>query len=287
VRDPDRPVSLSGSGLDGILACPMKWFLEHEAHAETSRGTATSFGSVVHAVADFVAKGDIPADLDDMDAQVDRIWGELRFEARWQSVAERREARAALGRCLEYHVRQDRELVDTEASVGAELVVPLPDGGLDTVRLRGYIDRVERDAEGRLVPIDLKNMRRGVPDKEIPEHGQLGVYQLVLRESGLSAKSDEGEAPPADESVVSARTEVGGAALVQLRVPAARGSVDPKVQFQEPLGEESPTWVERRLGAAAHVVRSESFPATLGSACRYCSYATSCPAKPDGEQVVR
>ena len=37
--------------------------------------------------------------------------------------------------------------------------VPTPDGGTETVRLSGFIDRVERDAEGRLVPIDLKNMR--------------------------------------------------------------------------------------------------------------------------------
>jgi len=286
VRDPDKPISLSGSGLDGILACPMKWFLEHEAHAETARGTATSFGSVVHAVADFVAKGDIPENLDDMDAQVDRIWGELRFEARWQSVAERREARAALGRFLEYHVRRDRELVDTEASVGTELVVPLPGGGDDTVKLRGFIDRVERDSEGRLVPIDLKNMRRGVPDKEIPDHGQLGVYQLILREAGLRPKPSEVDDVDVDAVLVAGGAEVGGAALVQLRVPAAKGSVDPKVQFQDPLDGGSPTWVEQRLGAAAQVLRSESFPATVGSACRFCSYATSCPAKPEGEQVV-
>ena len=284
VRDPDRPIALSGSGLDGILACPMKWFLEHEAHAETSRGTATSFGSVVHAVADFVAKGEIPANLDDMDAQVDRIWGELRFEARWQSVAERREARAALGRFLQYHVRKDRELVDTEAAVGTELTVPIPGGGEDTVRLRGYVDRVERDADGRLVPIDLKNMKRGVPDKDIPEHGQLGVYQLMLREGGLRTADAPGDAGAPAEPADAPR--VGGAALVQLRVPAGKNSPDPKVQFQEPLGAETPTWVEGKLGAAAAVLRSESFPAILGSACRFCAYSTSCPAKPAGEQVV-
>ncbi len=100
VRPPDLPVSLSGSGLDGLLGCPLKWFLEHEVRAETPRGTATSFGSVVHAVADFVAKGDVPEVLDDMDAEVDRVWSELRFEAGWQSESERREARAALARFL-------------------------------------------------------------------------------------------------------------------------------------------------------------------------------------------
>ena len=217
VRDPEAPVSLSGSGLDSILGCPLKWFLEHEVRAETPRGTATSFGSVVHAVADFVAKGDIPETLEDMDAEVDRVWSELRFEAGWQSESERREARAALARFLGYHLRADRELVGTETRVGAEVVVPTPDGGTETVRLSGFIDRVERDGQGRLVPIDLKNMRYPVAQKDIPEHGQLGVYQLLLREGGMATADPERADEPA------AAVEVGGAALVQLRVDAGKG----------------------------------------------------------------
>ena len=286
VRAADRPVSLSGSGLDGLLACPLKWFLEHEAQAETPRGTATSFGSVVHAVADFVAKGEIPESLDDMDAEVDRVWAELRFEARWQSVAERREARAALERFLGYHVRRDRELVGTESRVSAEVVVPLPEGGDETVRLSGYIDRVESDDRGRLVPIDLKNMRRPVPPKDIPEHGQLGVYQLLLREGGLGTTADVGPDQPDGRGEDTVPVEVGGAALVQLRVDEGKGSHDARVQFQEALGDERPTWVERKLGQAAHILRSEEFVATVGPACSYCSYKTTCPAKVEGQQVT-
>ena len=282
VRDPDRPVSLSGSGLDGILGCPLKWFLEHEVHAETPRGTATSFGSVVHAIADFVAKGDIPEVLDDMDAEVDRVWSELRFEARWQSQAERREARAALERFLGYHQRADRALVDTEARVGAEVVVPTPAGGEEAVRLTGFIDRVERDDDGRLVPIDLKNMKRAVPANEIPEHGQLGVYQLLLREGGLAAA----DADLDTDASGPVPAEVGGAALVQLRVDEGRASTEAKVQFQEALGDDRPTWVEVRLGEAAQILRTESFAATPGRACTYCAYRSACPAKPEGEQVV-
>ncbi|MDQ5974424.1 MAG: hypothetical protein QG661_1633, partial [Actinomycetota bacterium] len=109
-----------------------------------------------------------------------------------------------------------------------------------------------------------------------PEHGQLGVYQLLLRDGGLTATHDENGEPE----------EVGGAALVQLRVPASKGSADPKVQFQEALGDEQPTWVEVKLGEAAHTLRSETFVATVGPACRYCSYRSSCPAQPQGEQVT-
>ena len=275
MRDPAEPISLSGSGLDSILACSLHWFLDHEVHAETQRGTASAFGSVVHAVADFVAKGQVPADLDLMDAEVDRVWSELRFEARWQSEAERREAREALRRFLGYHQRGARELVSTEARVGTIVEVPTPDG-VDAVKLTGFIDRVERDEAGRLVPIDLKNMRRGVPEADVPEHGQLGVYQLILREGGLS-QVDEPDRP----------VDVGGAALVQLRLPESKSEAAvAKEQFQPALADERPTWVEVRLGQAAHVVRTEKVLAAPGGHCRYCHFASTCPAQPEGAQVV-
>lgn len=273
VRDRDRPIHLSGSGLDSILGCPLKWFFEHEARAETARGTATAFGSVVHAVADFVAKDEVPADLDLMDAEVDRIWSALRFEAAWQSQAERAEARAALSRFLAYHERADRELVGTETSVAALVVVPTPSGP-EAVQLTGFIDRIERDAEGRLVPIDLKNMRNGVPEREIPDHGQLGVYQLMLREGGQRAEVEVDAQP------------VGGAALVQLRIPAGKASDGPKVQFQPPLDPQRPTWVEVKLGAAADILRREQFDAIVGRSCAYCAFKSACPAWPAGEPVA-
>ncbi|MDP1877595.1 MAG: ATP-dependent DNA helicase [Actinomycetota bacterium] len=278
VRDPDSPLYLSGSGLDSVLDCPLKWFLEREVHAETPRGTATAFGSVVHAVADFVAKGDLPADLEAMDAEVDRIWSELRFEAAWQSQSERREARAALARFLAYHLREERSLLATESSVGVTVTVPTA-AGTDEVRLTGFIDRVEQDDEGRLVPIDLKNMRRPHSDKDVPEHGQLGVYQLILREGGLTATREEPGEP----------REVGGAALVQLRAPEGKGSDAAKVQFQPALEagpDGGPSWVEVRLGEAADVLRREAFDAVPGPACRYCSYASTCPTQPRGQQVL-
>jgi RecB family exonuclease len=275
VRDTESPIHLSGSGLDGILTCSLKWFLEHEVNAETPRGTATAFGSVVHAVADFVAKDEVPADLEFMDAEVDRIWSELRFEAAWQSAAERAEARAALSRFLVYHQRADRELIGAETRVRALTVVATPDGP-EAVKLTGFIDRVERDSEGRLVPIDLKNMRFGVRASEVPEHGQLGVYQLMLREGGLTATAEENGRPE----------PVGGAALVQLRLPAAKDSPDPKVQFQDALGSAQPTWVEVKIGDAAHILRAENFVATVGQGCRYCAYKSTCPAFPSGQPVT-
>jgi superfamily I DNA/RNA helicase/RecB family exonuclease len=282
IRDPQAPISLSGSALDSVLGCPLKWFLEREASAEVARGAATGFGSLVHAIADFVAKGEVPADLDEMDERAGRVWNELRFEAGWQSVAQRADARAALERFLAYHQRADRRLVGTEISVRTELEVPTPDGGVEQVRLTGFIDRVEIDSAGRAVAIDLKNMKSPPKAADIPEHGQLGVYQLLLRDGAwLPDQSDETDETDEAESV-----PVGGAALVQLRTPESSKDPAAKVQFQESLPQEEPTWVEVKLGQAAAILRSEQFDAVPGSACNYCVLRTSCPAQAVGKTVV-
>jgi RecB family exonuclease len=193
------------------------------------------------------------------------VWRDLRFEAAWQSASERSEAREALSRFLVYHLRGDRVLLATEREYRAEISVPTTDGGSEAVRLRGFLDRIEQDGLGRTVAIDLKNIRKPASDTTLPSHAQLGVYQLLLRENGA---------------------EVGGAALVQLRVPATAGASDPKVQFQEPLGPESPTWVEIELGEAAELLRGEGFVAKPNSGCRFCAYRLVCPSQRQGEQVV-
>ena len=265
IRDAGKPVHLSGSAIDSIEGCPLKWFLEHDVHAEVPRGEATKFGSVIHAVADYVAKGEVPVDLDAADACVDRVWRDLRFEAPWQSDAERAIAREAIARFLNYHLAASRTLIATEGEYTAVIEVPTPDGGKAEVRLRGFIDRVEQDSDGKYLPIDLKNMKTPPKEKEIPEHAQLGVYQLLLRQEGY---------------------DVGGAALVQLRADEKGSAEFPKVQKQDALPKESPTWIELKLGEAAQTLRDEAFDARENDLCQFCAYQTSCPTQKQGKQVL-
>ncbi len=276
VRDPDAPVSLSGSSLDSLIECPLHWFLDHEVHAEVSRGSATAFGSVVHAVAEYVAKGDISAEIDTMDALVDNVWSRLHFDARWQSRAERAAARIALERFLTYHLRAERALLGTEDRLRALVDVVLPDGRTDVVALSGFVDRIEADDQGRPIAIDLKTMRTPPSDTQVPDHGQLGIYQLLL------ARDPRAGALAGAEPV-----EPGGAALVQLRLEQGTGDPGPKVQLQPALEiSEEPTWVEERLGAAVQIIRDEGFTAHRNKACTYCAFTRVCPTTPEGEQVL-
>lgn len=269
LRDEGEVIALSGSSLDALRECSMKWFLDHEVHAETLRGSSTAFGSIVHAIADHVAKGDIPADLATMDAFIDSVWSAVDFDAQWRSASERLEARRALERFLTYHRANLRELVATERFLQTTLDVPTPDGAGERVHLRGFLDRIERDEHGRLVAIDLKTTS-SVPTKaEISEHGQLGVYQVLLRES------------------VETDGEAGGAALIQLRKDTGVADPAPKEQFQTPLPSGSDaTWIEQALGEAAQIIRSEKIVATPGKQCSFCAFRSMCPEKNAQVSVV-
>ncbi len=263
LRREDEVIALSGSSLDAIRECSMKWFLDHEVHAESLRNASTAFGSIVHAIADHVAKGDLPQDVVALDALLDSVWSAVDFDAAWRSDSERREARAALERFLIYHRAAARTLVDTERYLETTIEVPKPDGTTESVHLRGFLDRIERDHDGSLVAIDLKTTA-SVPTKaEIAHHGQLGVYQVLLREGadGTSA--------------------VGGAALVQLRKDTGVSDPSPKEQIQAPLpaAHAGDTWIERALGEAAQIIRGEDIAATPGKQCGFCTFTSICPEK--------
>ncbi len=267
VQDPDRPVPLSGTSLDGLAACPLRWFLEHEVHAGSPASAAMGFGGVLHALADEVATGRTPADLAVLLDRLDTVWSQLAYDAPWQSDQQRDAARQALQRFLHWHAQpRGRELVATEVGFRVEVQVP---GG--TVLLRGSMDRVELDTDGRVHVVDLKTGKAAPAAKDVGTHAQLGTYQLAVRSGAL------------DEHLPQ-RPPVGGAELVMLRLDAKDGG--PKVPAQPPL-EDSPSWVEQLLGTAVQRVLGEQFPPTPGDRCDRCAFRTCCPAQPDGRQVVQ
>jgi RecB family exonuclease len=156
-----------------------------------------------------------------------------------------------------------RTFVDSE--VRFEREVPTDAG---TVLLRGRMDRVERDEDGRHVVVDLKTGKTKLSGKEIPADRQLALYQYML---------ESGAAPglPAD-----ARS--GGAELWQLR---NAGDDLPTVQRQAPPVDGYDRLVAE-LADARRTILADEFFATPGKACDRCSFRRSCPAQDDGRGVV-
>ena len=276
VRPHDEPLSFSGSQLSGMSRCPLQWFLGHEVHADVARSTALGFGSIVHVLADSVARELLPADPDVLDERIDSVWADLGFEAAWQSRAERVAAGEAVRRFLVWHTtRADRTLVASEHRF--EVTV---DVGARGVTLRGSFDRVEVDRSGAVRIADLKTQKSKLPAAELPAHPQLGVYQVAVREGALDTLPDEARVASGLDAPGAVPT-VGGAELVLLRL----GRDGPDVQAQDGIGE-GVTWVDVALETADHRVREERFPAQPGDACRVCPFRRACPASDEGREVL-
>ncbi|MFD6184350.1 ATP-dependent helicase [Streptomyces goshikiensis] len=272
LRDRERPVALSGSALDQLAnTCSLQWFLGREVKADAPSTTAQGFGNVVHVLADEVASGRTPADLAVLMERLDTVWDALAFDAPWKSRQEKENARAALERFLRWHTtdRGGREPVATEHDFDVTL-----EAGEYAVRIRGSMDRIEADPQGRAYVVDFKT-GKGAPTKdEVARHPQLAVYQLAVREGAV------------DEVFDGLRPEAGGAELVQLRQGAAQrdgGDAVPKIQAQRPPEGE---WVGDLLATAAGRVLDERFAPAAGKHCDHCSFRSACTARPEGRQTV-
>ncbi|MCX4408175.1 ATP-dependent helicase [Streptomyces sp. NBC_01764] len=275
LRDRDQPVVLSGSALDQLAnTCALQWFLGREVKADAPATAAQGFGNVVHVLADEVASGRTPADLAVLMERLDSVWNALAFDAPWKSAQEKEHARVALERFLKWHVdsngvRAGRVPVASEHDFDVTL-----GAGDYEVRIRGSMDRVETDTEGRAYVVDFKTGKHAPSAAEVAHHPQLAVYQLAVREGAV------------DDAFDGVRPEPGGAELVQLRQGAAKkngGETLPKVQAQEPLEGE---WVGDLLATAAGKVLDERFSPATGQHCTHCAFRASCSARPEGRHVV-
>ncbi len=265
VRPADEPVALSASALTGIDLCPARWFLEREAGGSGETNQAQGFGSVVHELADRISRGDLPADaaaVDALMADVDAVWGQIPFRTPWSAARERDEVRHALTRFIAWHNRSDaRQVLATEQAFSTEVALP----GGERVRLHGYADRLEVDADGRVVVVDLKTGK--YPASDLPRHPQLGLYQLAVDHGAIADLA--GEAPS------------GGAELWQLRQDSRTGL---KVQAQAPQqpGPDGRTPVQEQLADAVAAIRAETFEARPGKHCERCAFAMLCPTQVSG-----
>nr|WP_202458535.1 ATP-dependent DNA helicase [Streptomyces sp. SID5464] len=272
LRDRDQPVVLSGSALDQLAnTCALQWFLGREVKADAPATAAQGFGNVVHVLADEVASGHTPADLSVLMERLDSVWNALAFDAPWKSDQEKDNARVALERFLKWHVmdRTGRTPVASEHDFDVTL-----EAGDYQVRIRGQMDRVEADGEGRAYVVDFKTGKQAPTGKEVERHPQLAVYQLAVREGAV------------DDLFDGVRPQPGGAELVHLRQGAAQrdgGETLPKVQAQEPLEGE---WVGDLLATAAGKVLDERFTPTAGQHCAHCAFRASCSARQEGRHVV-
>ena len=257
-----RELYLSGSQLEALTRCPLQWYLSRRVRAESVRGSAASFGGVMHALADAVAREQLPPRADALVQALDEVWGQLGYTASWEARQERQAAVDAVGRFLEWHSRaRGRELRATEADFAETLTV----NGV-TVHLSGRLDRLESSDDG-LVVVDFKTSRSQRLGKDVAADLQLATYRrLVAAQYEVPAMSV-------------------GAELVQLRVPERKNAPGPKVQAQTP-SEQTDGALQEALERAVELTQEQSYPAIPNRGCTYCQFSLTCPAQPSGREVL-
>ncbi|OBA93042.1 ATP-dependent DNA helicase [Mycobacteriaceae bacterium 1482268.1] len=246
----DNVVRLSPSTLQTLADCPLRWLLERHGGSDR-RDVRSAVGSLVHAlVAD-------PAMTEhQMAAELERLWEKLPFDSAWYADNELARHQSMLATFTQWREQTRRELTE----FGTEVDV---DGVLDcdgtAVRVRGRLDRLERDEAGRLVVVDIKTGKSPVSKDDAQQHAQLAMYQLAIAE-GLLA---EGETP-------------GGGRLVYLGRTGAAGATE---RQQDPLTPDACGQWREVVGQAAAATQGPQFLARINDGCAHCPVRQSCPAQ--------
>ncbi|WP_409434784.1 ATP-dependent helicase [Mycobacterium sp. SMC-14] len=247
------PVTLSPSALQSLLDCPLRWLAERHGGTD-GRDLRSTIGSVIHAL---VAES--AGSPQELLAELDRAWKRLPFASQWYSANEHDRHRAIIETFLAWRAQTRGELTEVGTEVAFDGVI---DAGDDGVRLRGRIDRVERDAAGRLVVVDVKTAKTPASKDDAQQHAQLAVYQLAV-EAGLIGPDEQ----------------PGGARLVY---PAKPGTVGATEREQDPLTPDTGGQWRERIGQAAAATAGPQFTARVNDGCRHCPVRPICPAHNGG-----
>ncbi len=163
----DGEVRVSPSQVDKFVTCGLRWLIESAVGAGPP-SVAGHLGTVIHAAAALVAEG---ADQADIAGRIDEIWHQLDFGSVWYSSRQRETASQMVARFVDWHRANRRELIAIEQKLRVRI---------DDVLVSGQVDRLERDADGRAVVVDLKTGSSKPPAADLERNPQLGVYQLAV-----------------------------------------------------------------------------------------------------------
>ncbi|MEV4625987.1 ATP-dependent DNA helicase [Micromonospora sp. NPDC049523] len=258
--DEGEPVKVTPSTMESALRCSLRWLLERHGGAAPASG-AQGVGNLVHAAA--MLAEDASADRGQLIEYVTARFDVIDLAAQWMAGPEKQRAEAMVDKLLRWLATNPRRLLAIEHEFAVRL-----DDPTRPIDLTGRVDRLEVDADGRLVVIDLKTGKStAVTGTELAEHPQLGAYQAAV-EAGAFAEFG---------------AESGGAALVQL----GTGTKDAKEQGQAPVtAADEAGWARAMVRRTADTMAASTFAAVANSKCRVCPVRTSCPVSGKGRQVV-
>jgi RecB family exonuclease len=265
LRGPDEPVTLTPSTLQTLTDCPLRWLAERHG-GTNARDLRSTIGSVLHALIAEPGKSE-----SQLLTELDRAWEHLPFDAHWHSANELARHRAMIHAFVQWRAQTRAELGEVGVEVDVDGVLPAPRDSVGKggeVRLRGRVDRLERDAAGRLVIVDVKTGKTPVSKDDAQQHAQLAMYQLAVAEGILGAGS--------------AGMEPGGARLVYIGKTGAAGATE---REQDPLTPAARDEWRDLVATAAEATAGPRFIARRNDGCTHCPIRPCCPAHVDGSAL--
>jgi putative RecB family exonuclease len=189
---------VSYTQLDQYLRCPLKYKLQYlDRLAPEFVPAALAFGSGIHGAAAFFYRGvaqGAPPSLGDVQGYFASLW-HLETEHRPLRFGDK-ETKASLldlGTRMLAVLCEQHDPTTTVLAVEQPFAVPLIDPETGEVLDRdlvGSLDRLEKDAEGRLVVVDLKTAARRYTDLQVEASLQLSVYSYATMMHGLGDQED-------------------------------------------------------------------------------------------------
>lgn len=274
VVPPGGTVFVSPSKVETVKKSPLDWFVQ-AAGGEAATDFARSLGTLVHAIAQEMPE----ASGSEYVAELVRRWPALGMKDNWEGKLDFQRAEAMVRKLAQYVLvmrSEGRSLLAVEQ----DFEVALPDVVVDAgparaAVLRGQVDRLEIDPDGRLVVVDLKTGKRQPGKAELGRHPQLGAYQAAVLAGGFNESLRDDRTPGS-----------GGAVLAQL----GTGTKNPGVQQQEPLDPQE-NWAMDMVTEAASVMGGSVFearhdPAKSSHGGHGCRLPEICPLCVRGRQVT-
>ncbi|MFB8009036.1 ATP-dependent helicase [Nocardia sp. NPDC056000] len=263
----DGSVALSPSTVEQLKTCPLRWALERHGGSDGDNPHALK-GNLVHTLVQALA-GQVT------EAQVKmalvKAWKKIDPTARdgenWYSRAELRRTETMVDTFLNWLRNTRDELTNIGVEVPIDCILPSRAPGELPVRISGRMDRLERDAQGRFVIVDVKTGKTPITKQAAEEHAQLATYQVAAAAGAL------GDGEP------------GGARLVYVAKPSARDGAATERQQPALDGGGIDEW-RGVIHDAAAASTGPSYLAMRNDGCRHCKVAGSCPVQDTGRQVT-
>ena len=258
VIDEGALVPVSPSGAENFTECGLKWFLEKSGGTDGD-STAQLLGSVIHEFARL--KVEEPGITDEqLQKKLVDSWPLIDDSQGWISKAALTRAKKMLERFSVFHLKS---LADNNRTVaGVEKSFEIIVG---RALIRGNVDRIEVDGDGKHYIIDLKTGKNEITANDAKTNLQLACYQLGVVLDGFEEKLKS--------------TEVLGAQLVYL----ASKNKSYSTREQDALVDvEATTTILEEIAVG---MGAATFTARKNDMCKQCKVKPSCPLYLEGKAV--